>query len=781
MENTVEVRKDLQKSMVINNRIVKRVYANAKLWAQKSYRKMSLQYKTVKSQAESYMAKIQRISNKYYTKMMATSQKMYLKSSKIFNDIYSAGIYRMHKRAYFHAKKYYTMARTQTNKMMKTYKPIVVSMYKKYTKMVRSEAMQMRKDVMPYYRAAKQAYSAIRRGASVQKAMRPILRQVAFVSRDYQRRVIKSLSKAKSMFCKRDPKLCKYLNEASRIHKQLFNKYSARVTDFSATTKAKLDRALRLMSRYTNRPMFGEYNVAAIMFSNYVLTFDKTYFQMTEQSKDCSYLLAHDFAENQFTVKKEGQSIVVETPEMTVSIKNNGEIKATVGKEVIKTLPVESRSGNCVRKENTIVCNFVNNNFKLVVDLDNEVTTLSVSGWYFGRTRGIFGTFNRESYDDWKLPNGQITNNVYDFLNKYELSRKPQCQLKATKQKPQKKCDDAPSYRCQKFFNEHSSPLAQYFDIVDPEPFWDACIEDTKPCGKKVNFNAYCKSVSAFVSFANAINQYPEYPESCVKYENHRIGDEFKQTPNKKALDVVIMVSQKESQAGFMDSSMKKVFKLLHGMLKNKKKMNVKYAVIGFGGAGLAEEAHVKSFNKDHFSNLNDAMTIIKSMKYNGNHETSNDAYMAISEAAQLPFRAGSSKVFILFNANKNTAHSLGSTLDEAKYTLAKEVNAALITFESVDFKHKNTIGQSSRKLYTNRKTVPGSFQLPGSSDYAGLVKDTKGAHFKKNIGNPLKTAKAVNDVVSEHTKRIAKKCHLCKVHASWNGKAKTECEPTKC
>ena len=388
MENTVEVRKDLEKSMVINNRIVKRVYANAKLWAQKSYRKMSLKYKTVKSQAESYLAKIQRVSNKYYTKMMATSQKIYLKSSKIFNDIYEAGIYRMHKRAYFHAKKYYTMARTQTNKMMKKYQPIVISAYKKYTKMIRAEAMQMRKDVMPYYRAAKQAYSAIRRGASVQKAMKPILRQVAFVSRDYQRRAIKSLSKAKSMFCKRDPKLCKYLNEASRIHKQLFNKYSARFTDFSVTTKAKLDRALRVLSRYTNRPMFGEYNVAAIMFSNYVLTFDKTYFQMTEQSKDCSYLLAHDFAENQFTVKKEGQSIVVETPEMTVSIKNNGNIRAIVGKEVIKTLPVESKTGNCVRKDNSIICNFVNNNFKLVVDLDNEVTTLSVSGWYFGRTRG---------------------------------------------------------------------------------------------------------------------------------------------------------------------------------------------------------------------------------------------------------------------------------------------------------------------------------------------------------------------------------------------------------
>ena len=266
-----------------------------------------------------------------------------------------------------------------------------------------------------------------------------------------------------------------------------------------------------------------------------------------------------------------------------------------------------------------------------------------------------------------------------------------------------------------------------------------------------------------------------------VKHENHRIGDEFKQTPNKKALDVVIMVSQKESQASYMDSSMKKVFKLLHGMLKTKKKMNIKYAVIGFGGAGLAEEAHVKSFNKDHFSNLNDAMNIIKSMKYNGNHETSNDAYMAISEAAQLPFRAGSNKVFILFNANKNTAHRLGSTLDEAKYTLVKELNAALITFESVDFKHKNAIGQSSRKLYTNRKTVPGSFELPASSEYAGIVDNSQGASFKKIIRNPMKTAKALDDIIGGHTRRNAKNCRLCKVNASWNGKANTECVPTKC
>ena len=83
---------------------------------------------------------------------------------------------------------------------------------------------------------------------------------------------------------------------------------------------------------------------------------------------------------------QEGQSILIETPEMTVSIKKNGQIRATVGNEIIKTLPVESETGHCIRKENKIVCNF--ENLKVVVDLENEITTLSVSGWYFGRTRG---------------------------------------------------------------------------------------------------------------------------------------------------------------------------------------------------------------------------------------------------------------------------------------------------------------------------------------------------------------------------------------------------------
>ena len=304
MENTVELRSDLRKSFIINNRIAQRVYDNAKLWGQKTYRKAMTEYKKVRSQATSYINKAKKMAQKYYNTMVKSAQKAYLKSSEIVMDIYNAGLNKMHKRAYFHAEKYYKMAGRQYNKMVKQYKPVAMKMYTKYTKMAKSQYIQMKKDVLPYYRALKKAYNDIKMGVSVQKAMKPVLRQIVFVSREYQRQAIKSLSKAKSMFCKRDPKLCKHLNEASRIHKKLFNKYYERAAEIVAISKARFDRAVRMLSRYTNQPIFGDYNVAALMFDNSVLTFDKTYFQMGEGSEDCSYLLAHDFAENQFTVKK---------------------------------------------------------------------------------------------------------------------------------------------------------------------------------------------------------------------------------------------------------------------------------------------------------------------------------------------------------------------------------------------------------------------------------------------------------------------------------------------
>jgi len=223
--------------------------------------------------------------------------------------------------------------------------------------------------------------------------------------------------------------------------------------------------------------------------------------------------------------------------------------------------------------------------------------------------------------------------------------------------------------------------------------------------------------------------------------------------------------------------------KTLHKMLKNKKKMNLRYAVVGFGGAGIAEEAHIKSIGKDAFGNLNNVISVLKTMKFDGKVEHTNDAFMAISEAASLPFRAGASKLFVLVNANKHTAHALGASLDEAKYALSKEVEGTLIVFNDVNFKTKRggkVFAQSTRRIYTNKQAISGKFDLP-TSEYKQFVEDTEGGYFDKNIRYELPAAKAAYEIASQKIKENNEHCKLCKViNSSLGGIAKAVCQSRK-
>jgi hypothetical protein len=41
-------------------------------------------------------------------------------------------------------------------------------------------------------------------------------------------------------------------------------------------------------------------------------------------------------------------------------------------------------------------------------DLQHELCSFSVNGYYFGKTRGLLGTISNEKYDDLALPNGKV-------------------------------------------------------------------------------------------------------------------------------------------------------------------------------------------------------------------------------------------------------------------------------------------------------------------------------------------------------------------------------------
>merc|ERR1711931_350660 len=172
--------------------------------------------------------------------------------------------------------------------------------------------------------------------------------------------------------------------------------------------KAQVDRVIReLNTKVVDTKAQQKYLATAMIMGNHILTFDGKLYDMVNfpkakkgQASPCSYLLARDFQDKKFTLSKLDNAIIV-----------------------------ESGKSSCVRIDNLIMCHFEEQGMKVTVDLKNFFASISVSGWYKGKSQGLLGTLNNEAHDDWRLPNNMITNNVNEFMNAYELSGKSQCQL----------------------------------------------------------------------------------------------------------------------------------------------------------------------------------------------------------------------------------------------------------------------------------------------------------------------------------------------------------------
>merc|ERR1712048_382473 len=59
----------------------------------------------------------------------------------------------------------------------------------------------------------------------------------------------------------------------------------------------------------------------------------------------------------------------------------------------------------------------------------------------------------------------------------------------------------------------------------------------------------HCKSIAAFAAVARAMGQWIDFPSDCSSYKSYTVGQEFKQKPLKKALDVVSRIPKGNPKA----------------------------------------------------------------------------------------------------------------------------------------------------------------------------------------------------------------------------------------
>ena len=264
-----------------------------------------------------------------------------------------------------------------------------------------------------------------------------------------------------------------------------------------------------------------------------------------------------------------------------------------------------------------------------------------------------------------------------------------------------------------------------------------------------------------------------------VTEEGHAINEEWVQKAPRKALHIVVMVSQQEIMYP-MRTNIARTMSKLHKLLQNDTYKPL-YSLIGFGGAGIHEVAHIHPLQKGHIRDLTREIKL--SMSYKGKGDTTNDAYHAILLASQLKFKQGVEKVFIMFNSEPHTSHEGGPSFDETRYILQDEANAPLFVFDAINFPNygiqaTQIIGQTERKLYT-MQNVQGitnkHLDLP-ASEFKTLVLQSEGGLFSNNIKRPQRVGVSLHDAVSNWVKKDIAICKRCVLRSSWTGESRAIC-----
>lgn len=141
------------------------------------------------------------------------------------------------------------------------------------------------------------------------------------------------------------------------------------------------------------------------------------------------------------------------------------------------------------REGNTIVVS-TKNGFQVKCNLVREICTFRMSGWYYGKTAGLLGTYNYEEHDELERPTGAALNS--DYSKKWELGNS--CRTPDFDVERRTQIDENSDYFkiCKTRFGLQSSPLSACFGEVSILHNLCLCFswEQTHICDMEVKYFA---------------------------------------------------------------------------------------------------------------------------------------------------------------------------------------------------------------------------------------------------------------------------------------------------
>lgn len=283
--------------------------------------------------------------------------------------------------------------------------------------------------------------------------------------------------------------------------------------------------------------------------SRHYVTFDKRFvslnhkyaiIQNDQKPDQCSYLLANDFVDSNFTLAQEPSTALFDgkllsTRKLTMIADGNiidiDMVAETIyiNRTTMTALPIQLGDTVIYREWDNLIVRS-KNGFELNCNMQFDFCWFEVSGWHFGKTAGIMGTMNNEIYDDFLTSEHHVTADINEFRQSWALK---ECKHTFNDDSDYPISNELLNI-CDTYFQSKVSPFSNCFATIEPKPFYDMCLD--MGSNSITNFThidhpaqkGACAVALAYMESCTEQNLPLRVPEICLQYVERTIANSTK-------------------------------------------------------------------------------------------------------------------------------------------------------------------------------------------------------------------------------------------------------------
>lgn len=336
----------------------------------------------------------------------------------------------------------------------------------------------------------------------------------------------------------------------------------------------------------------------AFTFAGAQVSFDPT-------AAACSYVLANDAINNNFTIVAKLQptsgrlaSITLLDRTDAVELLPQGVAKLN---GVAVDLPATSAGSEQLgawREYHTLNA-WSASGVRISCGLDLRVCYITVNGFYHGQLRGILGSASTEPLLDGRRPDGRIAAGAADLVASYATGPDAtKCGAAAhahSSPDPANHSAVKPSTaHCAQHFSGVRSSLAVCFPFIRPQLFRDACEHAVAAAPAADQSDAACQVARAYATACRAQHLPVRVAGECVQCPSagQKVGEQFSVTaPADKQADIVAVVDT--ADGAHLAELVQPLLTQLRGELRARDLTDVQITVLGY----QADRRYVRVFS----------------------------------------------------------------------------------------------------------------------------------------------------------------------------------------